>query len=185
MKEVNNFLPEDLAKQYYNFGLDVVTGKSESNYVWTNQAWNKNIVKDSSIVICIKLPDKFLQELQDILQLKSHFDPTIDEPLTSSKSAMVYVWSKNSYIPVHADGTYSKAITVYLNNSWEYNDGGMFNWFDEKSQEWKNITPTFNKAVINDSGYLHGITPVKSSSNRITLQIFLNRINQDTLQATL
>ena len=185
MKEVNNFLPVDLAKQYYNFGLDVVTGKSGLNHVWTNQAWDKSIIKDSAIVVCIKLPDEFLQELQDILQLKSYFDPTVDQPLTSSKSAMIYVWSKNSYIPVHEDVRYSKAITVYLNNSWEYNDGGMFNWFDEKSQEWKNITPTFNKAVINDSGYLHGITPVKSSSNRITLQIFLNRINQDTLQATL
>jgi hypothetical protein len=185
MKEVNDFLPFDLAKQYYNFGLDVVTGKSGSNHVWTNQAWNRDIVRDSSVVICIKLPDEFLQELQDILQSNMCFDPKTDEPLTSSKSAIIYVWSKNSYIPVHLDVRYSKAVTVYLNNSWEYNDGGMFNWFDEKSQEWKNITPTFNKAVVNDSGYLHGITPVKSSVNRITLQIFLNPINQDTLRATL
>ena len=185
MKEINSFLPVDLAKQYYNFGLDVVTGKSGLNHVWTNQTWNRDIVRDSAMVVCIKLPDELLQELQDILQSKMCFDPNTDEPLTSSKSAMIYVWSKNSYIPVHADGVYSKAVTVYLNDSWEYNDGGMFNWFDEKSQEWKNITPTFNKAVVNDSGYLHGITPVKSSGNRITLQVFLNPINQDTLQATL
>jgi len=185
MKEINNFLPVDLAKQYYDFGLNVVTGKSGSNHVWTNQAWDRSIIKDSAIVICIKLPDEFLQELQDILQSKTYFDPQVDQSLTLSKSAMIYVWSKNSYIPVHEDVKYSKAITVYLNSCWEYNDGGMFNWFDEKSQEWKNITPTFNKAVVNDSGYLHGITPVKSSGNRITLQIFLNPINQDTLQATL
>lgn len=185
MKEFKDFLPVDLAKKYYNFGLDVITGKSGLNNVWTNQAWNKDIVRDSSVVICIKLPDEFLQELQDILESQRCFDPNTDEPLISSKSAMIYVWSKNSYIPVHADGVYSKAITVYLNSSWEYNDGGMFNWFDEKLQEWKNITPTFNKAVVNDLGYLHGITPVKSSTNRITLQVFINRINQNNVASTL
>lgn len=185
MKEIINFLPENLAKQYYNFGLDVVAGKSGLNNVWTNQAWNKDIVKDSSVVICIKLPDEFLQELQDILESQKCFDSNVDEPLILSKSAMIYVWSKNSYIPVHADAVYSKAITVYLNSSWEYNDGGMFNWFDEKLQEWKNITPTFNKAVVNDLGYLHGITPVKSSTNRITLQVFINRINQNNVASTL
>jgi Rps23 Pro-64 3,4-dihydroxylase Tpa1-like proline 4-hydroxylase len=63
---------------------------------------------------------------------------------------------------------------VYLNETWQYNDGGMFNWLNPENNEWKNIEPTFNKAVVNDSGYSHGITPVKSSSNRITLQVFLS-----------
>jgi hypothetical protein len=176
MKEFKDFLPNDLAKTYYNFGLDVVSGRSESNFVWTNQAWDKGIVKDSATVVCIRLPDKFLPELQSILEEKSIFDRNRDLPLMYSKSAMVYVWSTNSYIPVHSDGIYSRAITVYLNENWEYNDGGMFNWFDPKSQEWKNIEPKFNRAVINDSGFEHGITPVKSPNNRITLQVFLNPI---------
>ena len=176
MKKFENFLPVDLAKKYYNFGLDVVSGKSESNYVWTNQAWDKSIIKDSATVVCVRLPDEFLQEVQDILESNGCFDEKKDIPLTSSRSAMIYVWTKNSYIPVHADKVYSKAVTVYLNSSWEYNDGGMFNWFDEQLQEWQNISPVFNRAVLNDSGYLHGTTPVKSSNNRITLQIFINPI---------
>ena len=185
MKEFRDFLPIDLAKRYYKFGQDVVSGRSGLNSVWTNQAWDKKIVEDSSVVVCIRLPDELLEELQSILEDKAIFDKNRDMPLTRSRSAMIYVWSKNSYIPVHADAVYSKAITVYLNSSWEYNDGGMFNWFDEKLQEWKNITPTFNKAVVNDLGYLHGITPVKSSTNRITLQIFINRLNHDILPSTL
>lgn len=176
MKEFKDFLPIDLAQKYYNFGLDVVHGRSGLNSVWTNQAWDKGIVRDSSVVVCIKLPDIFLQELQDILESKLIFDSKKDISLISSKSAMVYVWSKDSYIPVHTDATYSKAVTVYLNENWEYNDGGMFNWFDPNTQEWKNIEPRFNRAVVNDSGYSHGITPVKSSNNRITLQVFINPI---------
>jgi len=174
MKEFKDFLPVDLAKKYYKFGQDVVSGRSGLNHVWTNQAWNETIVKDSAVVVCIKLPDDFLKELQEILEKNLVFDKDKDLPLISSKSAMVYVWSKNSYIPVHSDDIYSRAVTVYLNESWEYNDGGMFNWFDPVSQEWKNIEPRFNCAVVNDSGYLHGITPVKSSNNRITLQVFVN-----------
>jgi hypothetical protein len=177
MKEYKDFLPVEIAKTYYKFGLDVVSGRSGSNHVWTNQAWHETIVKDSAIVICIKLPDHFLEDLQGILESKQIFDKNRDLPLVESKSAMVYVWSKNSYIPVHSDDIYSRAVTVYLNESWEYNDGGMFNWYDEKSQEWKNIEPRFNVAVVNDSGYSHGITPVKSSNNRITLQVFLKPIS--------
>jgi hypothetical protein len=176
MKEFFDFLPIELAKKYYNFGLDVVSGRSSTSHVWTNQAWNKDIVEDSSVVVCIRLPDEMLNELQLILENKLIFDKSRDMPITSSKSAMVYVWSKNSYIPAHSDGIYNRAVTVYLNENWEYNDGGMFNWFDPSSQEWKNIEPRFNRAVVNDSGYLHGITPVKSSNNRITLQVFLNPI---------
>ena len=177
MKKIDSFLPVNLAREYFAYGRDVVTGKSGSNYVWTNQAWDKRIVNDSSIVICIRLPDHFLKDLQSILEEKNIFDKNRDLPLSVSQSAMIYVWSKNSYIPVHNDGAYNRAVTVYLNESWEYNDGGMFNWFDPSVQEWKNIEPTFNRAVINDSGYLHGITPVKSSTNRITLQVFLKPIN--------
>jgi hypothetical protein len=174
MKEYKDLLPVELAKKYYQFGEDVVSGRSGSNYVWTNQAWHETIVKDSSVVTCIRVPDEFLQEIQDVLESKNLFDRGVNMPLTQSKSAMVYVWSRDSYIPVHSDAIYSKAVTVYLNDSWEYNDGGMFNWFDPEESEWKNVEPTFNKAVVNDSGYLHGITPVKSSKNRITLQVFIN-----------
>lgn len=178
MKEFKDFLPVELAKRYYDFGLDVVSGKSGLNQVWTNQAWQENIVKDSAVVICIKLPEDFLEELQAVLEEKDIFEVGRHLPLVISKSAMVYVWSKDSYIPVHTDATYSKAVTVYLNESWEYNDGGMFNWFDPSTKEWKNIEPRFNRAVVNDSGYSHGITPVKSSNNRITLQVFLNPLNR-------
>lgn len=176
MKAFENFLPIELAKTYYSFGLDVISGKSGSNYVWTNQAWDQGIVKDSSVVVCIKLPDEFLNELQLILEKKLLFNKDTDIPIINSKSAMIYVWSKDSYIPVHSDGIYNKAVTVYLNETWEYNEGGMFNWYDPNIKEWKNIEPTFNKAVVNDSGYLHGITPVKSSKNRITLQVFISPI---------
>lgn len=176
MKEFKDFLPIELAKVYYDFGLDVISGKSGLNNVWTNQAWDKGIVEDSSVVVCIKLPDEFLIKLQSILEDKLIFNKEKDIPITSSRSAMIYAWSRDSYIPVHSDGIYNKALTVYLNESWEYNDGGMFNWYDPNLKEWKNIEPTFNKAVVNDSGYLHGITPVKSSKNRITLQVFISPI---------
>ena len=176
MKIVDNLLPEELADKYYNFGLDVVSGRSDANHVWTNKAWDESIVKDSAVVVCIKLPDYFLDELQSVLLKNNIFNSEKDIPLNVSKSAIIYVWFKNSYIPVHTDSDYTKSVTVYLNRKWEYNYGGMFNWFDKDKNEWKNIMPIFNRAVVNDSGYLHGITPVKSHNSRITLQVFLHPI---------
>ena len=177
MQEYKDLLPVELAQKYYKFGQDVIGGRSGLNRVWTNHAWTEAIVKDSSVVVCIELPEDYLTDLQAVLKEKGIFEVGKHLPLIKSKSAMVYVWSKDSYIPVHNDAIYSKAVTVYLNESWEYNDGGMFNWFDPNTQEWKNIEPRFNVAVVNDSGYSHGITPVKSSNSRITLQVFLNPIN--------
>lgn len=175
MKEYSNFLPEDLADKLYNIGDDIMRGKyPEKINVWTNYLWDKTIIEDSSVVICIRVPETFLEDIQNSLIEKNIFDPSTDVSLTESRSAMLYVWTKNSYIPVHADGIYSKAVTVYLGRNWKYNDGGLFNWQDKHDENWKTITPTFNKAVVNDLGYLHGTTPVKSDNFRITLQIFLN-----------
>jgi hypothetical protein len=178
MKEYIDFLPESLADEIYSVGNDIMRGRySEKVNFWTNYLWDESIIQDSAVVICIRLPEKFLEDIQNVLSAKGIFDKDTDVPLTHSKSAMIYVWTKDSYIPEHADGIYSKAVTIYLGRNWNYNDGGLFHWQDKNKNTWNVITPDFNKAVVNNAGYNHGVTPVKSKNFRITLQIFLNNIN--------
>ena len=176
MKEYLDVLSDSLADRLYEFGSSIAKGTyyfSEPLKIWTNAAWSEDIVQDSSMVLCIQMPNHFAIEYQNELESKGLFDKTKDKQLVDSKSAMIYVWSKNSYIPTHNDAVYSKAITIYLNKNWSYNDGGLFHWQDSESLVWNSISPTYNKAVVNDSGYLHGITPVKSKEFRITAQTFL------------
>jgi len=180
MKEYSDVLSEDLATRLYSFGKDVAEGRynfANSLKIWTNSAWGKEFIADSSMVLCIQMPNDLAQEYQNELEQKGLFDPTQHKQLVESGSAMIYVWSRNSYIPTHADAIYSKTITVYLNKRWSYNDGGLFHWQEKDSLEWKTISPTYNKAVVNDSGFLHGTTPVKSIDFRITVQTFVHPLD--------
>lgn len=176
MKQQFNVLSEELADEIYKVGLDYITMKYSGPVLktWTNFAWHPDIVKDSAAVICIEMPNDIIKRIQDSLYYSGIFDPSLHKKLTETNAALIYVWTKDSYIPSHSDGLYSKAITIYLNRKWEYNDGGLFNWKNPKTSEWISVVPKFNMAMINDSGYMHGTTPVKSSQFRITAQIFLH-----------
>lgn len=176
MKKYSNVLSQELAKTLYDFALSIVQDTQEypqeNLLVWTNYAWDEGIVRDSAPVLCIRMPknlaEKFQVELQDI----GIFNPITDKPLYTH--AMLYVWFKNSYIPNHSDSNLSKAVTVYLNQTWDYNEGGLFQWLDQETDEWKTIFPSFNTAVVNTLGLPHSVTPVKSDKQfRITAQTFI------------
>lgn len=174
MKIYKNVLSPEFAKKLYTFATDIVSGKhyQEDLAVWTNFAWDKQIVKDSAPVLCIRIPKTTSKKLEEELQRSGIFDPQTDKPLY--EHALIYVWFKNSYIPCHEDGHASKAVTIYLNENWDYNEGGLFQWLDSETNEWKIIFPNFNTAVVNNSGLPHGITPVKSDTQfRVTVQTFI------------
>jgi hypothetical protein len=176
MKTYNDLLEIPLAIKVRTLAKDIIEGRHSGLGIrmWTNYAWDKSIVQDSAVVLCIQMPDDIIQEIENVLIDKDILNLEIHERITLTKKVMAYAWTKNSYIPEHNDGIYSKAVTIYLNESWTYNDGGLFTWMDPSDTIWKTISPIFNRAVVNDSGFHHGITPVKSDSPRITLQIFLD-----------
>lgn len=179
MKKYSNVLKPELAKNLYDFALRIAKGQhfDENLLVWTNFAWNQDIIRDSAPVLCIRMPKYLADRFQEDLTIAGIFNPTTDKPLYMD--ALLYVWFKNSYIPSHADAHASKAVTVYLNESWDYNEGGLFQWLDTTTDEWQIIFPSFNTAVVNTSGLPHGITPVKSETQfRITAQTFIRPLSQ-------
>jgi Rps23 Pro-64 3,4-dihydroxylase Tpa1-like proline 4-hydroxylase len=175
MKQYKSVLTEDFATFLYNFADDTVRSKRKDPVsFYLNKAWDDYIVHDSAPVICIRIPQELVDqfnvqmEQQGIINLQ-------EDNLPSYGQVMLYVWTKNSYIAEHSD-SHGKAITIYLNKEWKYNDGGMFNWFDEESQEWKSVLPSFNLAIVNNSKTLHGTSPVKADDKfRITLQCFVTK----------
>lgn len=179
MREVEGFFSNELANEIYDIGFSVAVNKyaGEKLRVWTNTAWQKEIVKDSSLVLCMQMPNIIALKVQKELEAMQEFDPKKHKQLIDTGGSLIYLWGKDSYIASHTDYAYSKAITVYLNKDWSYNDGGLFNWKDENNNKWNMTIPSFNKAIINTSGSEHGTTPVKSEQLRITAQIFLHDIN--------
>jgi hypothetical protein len=179
LKQIDNIFSEELAKELYELGISVATNRysGERLRIWTNFAWSRDIVKDSPLVLCMQMPNVLALKVQKELESIGEFDPKIHKQLIDTGGALIYLWGRDSYIPSHTDYIYSKAITVYLNRSWSYNDGGFFNWKNESDDKWNMVLPAFNRAIINTSGSEHGTTPVKSEQLRITAQIFLHSIN--------
>ena len=86
----------------------------------------------------------------------------------------IYVWPRGSGISAHNDGDKKFGATIYLNNHWELDFGGLFVWQDKESEELKVRMPEFNSMVVNDTEELHLVTPVAFNCYAIrhTVQIW-------------
>jgi len=172
MQIYKNLLDESFADFLYNYAESVMYNTNEDNpRVSSNYEWDKYARDDSAPVFTIALKKDIIKQFQDCVQNANIFDPKLHEDL---KYVTLYVWTRESYIPLHTDAKYGKTVTVYLNRHWEYKDGGMFHWFDKENDEWKAILPSFNTCLVNVGGIDHATTPVKASDKfRITVQCFI------------
>lgn len=174
MKFYQNVLSCELADSLYQYAVDAVSGirVTPQPKIWTNAIWDDAIVKDSSVVICMEVPELFFPKLiQDFSKLNSleFFNPAED----IMKTPMLYLWTQNSYIPLHNDTGHKKAATIYLNKEWQEHDGGLFQWKDCDTEQWASYVPKFNTMVLNNTLEEHQTTPVKTNKKfRCTLQAF-------------
>lgn len=148
--------------------------------MWSNFAWPEHIVRDSSAVFIFVTPQQFLKDIQICLENLSIFDPEKDYPLTDASNpdhcsiCLIYVWTPQSYIPVHSDGKHRKTVTIYCNESWSSERGGLLQWIDSETKTWQELVPTTGTVVFNDKDEVHTTTRVQGEGNfRVSLQIFL------------
>jgi Rps23 Pro-64 3,4-dihydroxylase Tpa1-like proline 4-hydroxylase len=177
IKEYTELIPDELAQRFYDYGFSVAMGNAPEapRGIWTSLKWHDSLVINSGLVLCVRPTEQLEKELEDVLIERGILDLTTDRRITETATA-INVWGRGSFICSHPDGNYSKAVTVYLNKDWNHDKGGFFHWQDDVSGNWNVIAPTFNKAVVNGGGILHGISPVQSDF-RITLQVFVHKIN--------
>ena len=88
-----------------------------------------------------------------------------------------YIWNKMSGISSHYDGDHAEGGTLYLNDEWDSNWGGLFVWKDKnEKREYKfnAICPKQNMLIINDDTEMHLVTPVAPTIPyiRTTIQIW-------------
>ena len=86
----------------------------------------------------------------------------------------IYVWPRGSGISAHDDGNKKFGATIYLNNDWQLDFGGLFVWQDKESNELKVRVPEYNSMVLNNNEELHLVTPVAFNcpAMRHTVQIW-------------
>lgn len=95
-------------------------------------------------------------------------------PKHNTLRCMYYVWQHNSGINLHDDSHVKFAGTIYLNEDWDLNDGGLFIWKDKVTEELNVISPQRNTLVVNNSLEKHLVTTVSPCAKnfRFTIQIF-------------
>jgi hypothetical protein len=145
-----------------------LTNFLEQRDKWTcsNFLWQPNIkinISGATMISSISegIAEMILEDLEDILPKMNH------------KKLQYYVWTPNSGISSHSDALYKFGATIYLNDIWDINDGGIF-LYQHDGDDWRAHVPTFNTMMINDNGTLHMVTPVSpfAKNNRYTIQIF-------------
>ncbi len=171
IKKYNDVLGEQLIKnimEYFKLILD--------KNVWASSiGWDQNLSLISSNVLTHRILNKSLEkEIKDSIEkkLKINFD---DEQLEIF--IYIYVWGGGSYITWHFDDNYLYNGTIYLNEEWDSNDGGIFLYKDNQTNEIKGFEPLYNSMIVNstskfDLHSMHCVTCIVPGTikKRITLQ---------------
>ena len=166
-KEKNIFIHNNFLEKQLIIDIKKLIREKVNNFSWkTNLSWGQNIVKSSSQVSSFNLINekKFYNEILSYYKkyLKNkNFTPII----------LYYVWHNLSYIPFHKDEHSVVASTIYLNEDWHEDYGGLFLY--KINNEIKAIVPEFNKCIINKNNVTHATTLITTNAPyRETLQLF-------------
>lgn len=89
-----------------------------------------------------------------------------------------YIWQQLSGIAVHDDHDKVFGATIYLNDTWQLENGGIFLYKEKESSasahEWSALIPNNNTMVVNDNHEQHMVTLLSpySTDFRYTIQIW-------------
>ena len=152
--------------------LNIVT--EEANFIFKDRNsryktnlthWHSNIVLDSKAVLIYNLQPNNCKSFNIISKYcQQHFNLI---PL----GVMFYYWTQGSYIPWHNDGHFKKAGTLYLNENWDKDWGGLYLATENQTQTI--IIPKSNLFTLQFDNMFHSTTPTSTTAPiRITAQMF-------------
>jgi len=161
---INNFLPDDVLRVVQ---LTVDSWKSSKRLGWTNMSWDPNLQKKSALVFVTP----FDELNETMIKLFSERFPSLSNCIVNTQFC---VWGPGTTIPFHDDHHVKFAATIYLNQNWRIEDGGLFIWINKTTRKLEVVPPTYNMCVINNDQEEHHVTNTSYSADqmRITLQIW-------------
>ena len=164
MKIVDNALSDSLYKE-----CSKVIKEFLPHQLWgsSNLFWGDDLIKGLGGSCLSTLVPGNLQ--YEIVEQIKHKLPPADKIIVQ-----FYVWQALSGIMWHNDEAHKFGATIYLNENWNINDGGIFLYKNTESNTLTGLTPKKNTMVINDQHEFHMVTPVSlnTSEPRLTLQIW-------------
>jgi hypothetical protein len=139
------------------------------DWVWSNNLtrlnsdWDFSVVHFSKPVHVYRLDPN--SEAFDIIK-KAMYELT----QLSSIGISYYFWPPGSYIPWHVDKSslISNASSVYLNEVWDWCDGGLFQYVD--GDQVHTLKPLINTGVTQTKNELH-CTTIQSPNTQLRKSI--------------
>lgn len=161
--ETNIFKPKELEMIYKT----ICNSDNESKWSINKHYWEDGIQNKSIGVVSIfRIEGPLRVMIENIL--KKYL-----EPGEVFQYIQYYEWNQMSQINWHTDNGKKAAITVYLNEKWNPNDGGFFCW-QENDEKANLIIPQFNTAVIVRGNPPHHVSLINPFAPiRRTLQIWI------------
>lgn len=179
IRTYNNVLDEDLIKNVMDYFKSIM----DVNVWGSSIGWDQNLSLISSNTLTHRISNKSLEK-----EIKSSIETALDvdfekEELTFIPS--IYVWGGGSYITWHLDECYPYNGTIYLNEEWDSDDGGVFLYKESQTKEIKGIEPTYNSMVVNsateeDPHNVHCVTCIVPGTikKRVTIQWRTTKIDK-------
>lgn len=162
---ISNILSEELFTLCDDYSKDKF---KDLQKLQTNiEYWDKEIVKHSSEVFLSRIDDKSIL----FEKLEGEIKKYVSQIRYKRCGISFYFWTKNSYIPWHYDLGRSCAITIYLNDDWHIDDGGLYLY---KNNDTINaVVPEKNLGIVADYKTFHATSSIVENKIRRTIQIFL------------
>lgn len=164
MKIFDNVLSDELLK---NISDELKLQLKECSWGSSEIFWEPQLRTTSSGSVLISdcsenIKQSLLNELQIVL-------PDYDDIFIK-----YHVWQKGSAISCHEDINYKFGATLYLNEYWNLDFGGLFIWKPKNSDIMNAVAPKYNTLILNDEKEVHMVTPINQICNyfRVSIQIF-------------
>jgi hypothetical protein len=162
IETAENVFTQDTLRKLHDFSRD---GKQPSKTNFFN--YKPGVVGMSNAIFGFDLDEDLKNEVFTELIVKGVLPsmPTVSQ-------AYVHLFTRNSFIPWHDDAKYKYTATVYLNESWNVDLGGLFLYEDEGNL--KCVMPKYNNALffVPPIGHTTTITAINAPM-RESLQIFV------------
>lgn len=175
----NNFLDSNLLSDIKS---DLDLKKSQLGWISYRYLFHiSNVVDpDQSGDFHISKPsDHIMERLVNFLVASQPLDDIEikKENIDTEQDIWYYCADTNSGVGWHTDEIRQGSISLYLNDHWDPDWGGLFCYKYPEDQETVHyIVPESNKAVIHQGPILHCVTKLQPDSLlRESLQIFINK----------
>lgn len=170
MKIFKNFISEETYKICYD---DLISKLSLESWAYTALKWKEPRVLNG--VTGSVLSSTLSKHVYEILH--NQFSLVMDLTPFNQIVMEYYIWQPNSGLALHNDAVYNMASTIYLNENWNVDYGGIFMWKENNYDElFKAVCPTKNMMILNDEHQQHMVTTVSplSPDLRSTIQVWFN-----------